>query len=499
MRRRLIDIFAAIRRRLVYIFAFLAVLLVSAVFSYWMLFFAILGGVYALFRLTEDSKKKIRLAPLFVVGTGLGLFLLFFLGVLRPTKRIGACVNGPTARVENLVRGRPANPVPRASVTPFEAQFRKKALQNEAWASETLYTDAIRNQITSFVQQERPDQQVPDVVDLRSKLVDLLSFLKDNAASGMNDPVLRRNGEKDLEKKLEDLVARIPAAKTPRDQRNLDDDLDRLVTNSPYFGLQLKLSSIQQLQQRLSNEDIKVSVVPRILVTGSRSEDGAQKADLMIFEEAVTLTAARGQLVEADAHLLAQEARLDGFQYELLLNQNGKESKPDDVEHVYFVPDSRTATLVSRRSAPLDGEPCSAGRLSGIRHLDLRWPQPYSTHIAVLSRIPRFGDVVSAVELDRSAKIKEIRVPQWSYFAAKEDLEVTHNEGSDILKDPKDQITQAALAGSDPFWIEIFRDTPLLRNPLIQPARAYLIAENAFSGVILMLLGLVISDRILKG
>jgi hypothetical protein len=486
------------RRRLVYIFFGLTVLLVSAILSYWLLFFALLGVVYlALFRLTEHSKKW--LAPLFVAGTTVGLFLLFFLGVLRPTKRIGACVNGPTARVENLVRGGPANPVSRASVTPFEAQFRKKALQNEAWASETLYTDTIRSQITSFVQQERPDQQVSDVVDLRSKLVDLLAFLKDNAASGMNDPVLRRNGEKDLEKKLEDLVARIPAAKTPRDQRNLDDDLDRLVTNSPYFGLQLKLSSIQQLQQRLSNEDIKVNVVPRILVTSSRKEDGAQSADLMIFEEAITLTAARGQLVEADAHLLAQEARLDRFQYELLLNQNGKESKPDDAEHVYFVPDSRTATLVSRRSVPLDGESCSAGWLSGIRHLDLRWPQPYSTHIAVLSRIPRFGDVVSAVELDRSAKIKEIRVPQWSYFAAKEDLEVAHKEGSDILKDPKDQITQTALAGSEPFWIEIFRDTPLLRNPLIQPAREYLIAENAISGFILMLFGLVISARILKG
>jgi len=470
-------------RRAVWIVAGIVMFICFALLSYWLLLFAMLGLAYfLLYRLVPRSKKW--LAPVFTGGTAIGLLLLFFAGVLRPTKRIGSCVTGPTTRAISFVSAPPSAPAVRPRGNPFQDAFRDKVSKYRSRARTTLYTGAVIDQLASFVDQNRSDKEVADVVELRSKLTELRSFLKAHAEDGLNDPEKLRQNEKVLEDELDQFIKRAAQATTPKDQRKLDDDFRRLVGQSPYFDLQLLLNNVQELQRKLTNADVTVRVAPRILFEN----------DQLVFEEAVTLTAGKGELVEVDVEPLAREAALDETRYEL-----AGDSKPDDQGRVVFAPGTRMATLVSRRSIKLSSaSSCSAGYLSGIQHLNLRWPQPYAVRLAVLSRVPEFGDVLSSIELDRAAKLESITLPLWSYFTAKEDLDLSHKQGGDVLKHPKDQLTQAAFSGPDPFWIEVFRDTPVLRNPLVQQYRDYLIAENAISGLVAMLLGLFLTDRVFK-
>ena len=459
--------------------------------SYWLLLFSLLGlGYFLLFKFPPASKKWF--GPAFVAGTSILLLVLFFAGVLRPTKQIGSCLVGPTMRGLSVARRQAAAPQRQQSQkqkSAYEISFTNKVFQYRDKARATLYTDLIVDQLTSFLDERRSAEQVANVIELRSKLTTLRSFLRNHSETGLDDPEKRRGNEKLLEKELDQFIERAGQTTTPTDKRRLDEDFSKFVLRSPYFDLQLLLSDLQDLQHRLANADVKGQVTPRISFENDR----------VVFEESVTLTAARGELVQADAEPLAHEAALDGMTYELILRQPEGDSRPEDLEHVDLSPNVSIVTLLSRRIVKVDAvNSCSAGYLSGIQHLDLRWPQPREVRLGVLSKTTDFGEIRSSIELDRNAKLDSVAIPLWSYFTAKEDLDVSRKQGVDTLKHPKEALTEASLSGPEPFWVELFRNTWLLRNPLVQRFRDYLIAENAISGFVVMLLAFFISKRIFK-
>jgi hypothetical protein len=487
------------RSKLAWIAAGMGIFVLCGVLSYWLLLFSLLGLTYFLFRFLPGSKGKKkggkkdregdRLGLFFVAGTSILLFVLFFTGVLRPTKHIGSCLTGPTMRGVSLIHNQKAALLPQQPQNSKQIDFINDVLRVRDRARSTLSTDLVLNQLTSFLEKQRSVKDVADVVELRSKLLELRSFLRSHSETGLDDPDARRANEKLLEGELDKLIDRAGKTTNPTEEQRLQADLDRIVTRSPYFDLQLRLSDLEDLQHHLANIDVKSEVTPRIYF----------KDDQLVLEESIALATTRGELMQVDAEPLAHEAALDGMAYELVLHQADGDFKFDDLEQVDFSPKSTTATLLSRRIVKVDAaSSCSAGYLSGIQHLNLRWPPLREMHLAVRSKTADFGVIRSSIELDRSSKLESIAIPLWSYFTAKEDLDVSRKQGVDTLKHPKDALTESALSGPDPFWIEVFRDTDLLRNPVVQHFRDDLIAENAISGFLVMVLTFLLSTRVFK-
>jgi len=445
--------------------------------SYWLFMFALVGalGYFAFWKPASLRKAGLGLLG----GAAIGLIVLFSIGYVRPTRRIGACEDGPTQRVARFV-SRFSPPVPAVSTdTPFEQRLRKSVFENLSRARSTLETDHITDEASAFVDQSRAENLSSDIVDLRSKLGELRAFLNsaESRTAGLNDPAKRRRGEQILETQLQGYAARVKNARSPADQRRLDEEFHKILNDSPYFDLALRLGNIQTLQHRLANADLAASVKPTILF------DGGQ----LIYEEAVTIIASRGELVQIDAEPLQREAGLDQFGYEIRLEQDGQRSTPPDAERVDLTPGSRTATLVSRRTVSV-GNRCTSGWRSAIQRLDLRWPSPYVARLAVLTRVPGFGEVHSTVTMNRDVKISEVRIPLWSFLTAKDQVDISRDAGWDVVRFSKDVVQSATAA--DPYWIEVLGPSRLIRNPIVYKLREYLIAENALMGLATLVLGI---------
>lgn len=469
-------------KRVIWFFGLLLFLGLLALVSYWLLLFSFLGLVYYLLHRWNADKRE-WLSPVLAGVTAFILVLLWYLGIIRPTKEIGSCLTGPSSRLTLLIEGKPPSSQVQNPAAAFQIELANRVMANRSRARATLYTDVVTEQATSFLEQNRTDEQSATVVDLRAKLTDLRSFLKSTKEIDLGDPNQRRAAELELEKELDGLIARARSVSNPAAQQQVNDDLSALLNRSPFFDLYLRLKQVQTLQQKLANSDITVTTKPRILVEGNQ----------FVFEEAIDLDAVRGELVEIDASPLVHEALLDKLTYNLRLQQPSGYSVPDNPEHVYVTPGIKHVTLLSQRRLDIGpAQSCTMGYLSSIRHLEIGWPQSYALQLIVVSNVTDFGKIISTVDLHRNAPMSEIDVPLWSYFTDKEELAVRRQEGHDVL-DPKQQLGLASFTSTDPFWVEIFKDDFWLRNVLAQRLKEYLIAENALMAVVSGAFGMILS------
>jgi len=465
-----------VRKKTALIVAGIAALVLFVAVSYWLLAFTVLGVVGYFVMLKRESLKQT--GGWLFVGLSAALIALFFLGYLRPTRAINSCLNRPTEWF--LQWTSPPKPGGDATAdTTFESDFRKVVFENINRAKLTLETDHIVDETSRFVEQTRSDALVPEVIDLQAKLGELRGFLNSNAsrAVGLDDPERLRRGQAALQNQLQGFARSVKSAGTPAAQRQLDDELHAVIRKSPFIDLALRLSTIQTLKRKLANADVTATVRPRITFDG----------DNVVYEEAITLTAARGELVWIDAEPLKKESDLGQFRSEIELEQGGKRTQSPESSRVDVTPGLRTATLITRRIGTVD-RTCTTGLGGGIHRLELRWPSPYVVRLATVIKTPDYGESHASVELDRNAQIDEVQIPLWSYLASKDQVEVIPRGDHSVIKYTKGKLIQSDMT-ADPFWIEVLGPSLVVRNFLVYRLREYLVVENALIAVAVLLIG----------
>jgi hypothetical protein len=460
-------------------------LVVVGSLSYWLLLLALLGIACAVLFRTTSSRIGRGAAVAFVL-VGVALVALYGFGYLRAAAHVGSCDTSIVARVASLGSSRPPGPDRQSTVAlRFQEDLRQRAFRFRNRARSTLQIDALMEQTSTFLDQPSAVKETPDYLALYDALQKLRSFLREQQLA---DRAVRRQQAAQLERQLDTLIARSRQATSPEIQQQLEEELLSITNKSLLFELHEKQRAVQLQARKVVSAVVEPRFASRVIFDG----------DQFNYEEEITLTATRGELVRIDAEPLRHEAEIEGMRHELLLRQGDETTRPGQLDNVQMTPGVRSVTLINRRYSTVGTEVvCAKSPVSPIRRLEPRWPYPYAIQLNVVSRIGPHT-LISTVEANRDARIEDVRVPLWSYYTAKDELALTQKEAFDVLTHPKDALTQNAFRTGEPFWMEIVGKSPLVRNPLVQKYRQYLIAEHALVTLVVLVIGAIVTDRLLK-
>lgn len=139
-----------------------------------------------------------------------------------------------------------------------------------------------------------------------------------------------------------------------------------------------------------------------------------------------------------------------------------------------------------------DGVVSTRFRPTSIKYILLRWPTPFPANLGLVMDLSEYDlpwEHSYNLTLERDIPIKQVELPEYSYFASGMQFERKHTGELDILKPSKGDIRPSDFRTRNHIWIELLPDSIIFRNPLVQKYKEFLIFENAFVGLIIATFG----------
>jgi hypothetical protein len=328
-------------------------------------------------------------------------------------------------------------------------------------------------------------QSAPGLEDARTAVNDgaqsIRGFLNDKGLSGRE---ARMKSYEALKTVVDTVLQSASKAVEAEDIRGLESNLFEADNRSDISQLAKRMFSLEEALLALTRQAVTTSSEYSIQWDASSS--------VATYREIITIASLQDALLDTiDASLLVREGESAGSSVRIGV-QKGDETPAyvSDPEHILVQPRSRQVKIMYDRAAPVSRPTfCSSAPMSTIQRANFIWPSS-APSVRLTGDIAR-GEQHLPVRVlhDRSKAetqtLESISLPASSVFAAARPLTLATRDGADVLTASKpDDLALRNFTAERNDWIEVFSDTVLLRNGVIQRFKNYLIVENAVAAIL---------------
>jgi hypothetical protein len=458
--------------------------------SWWLTVFSVLGIITAV---AAKYLNKAKQAGLIVVLAILTLSALGYFGILPAVSRkIPSQESSCTTTITNKTLEKAhLDPGAKGILIPRTTDFVQRRMEVERDASRILFqaraaigVDAAVTSVSRILDLESAPGLEETRRTVNSDAENIRKFLNDKNLSGREQRVKSAGA---LDEKVSGLMAQLKRTTSPDELAPIASALFEAETRSDMSQLAQKMFSLEEALRELTRQAVASSAVYEM------ESDGGPRAT---YRETITIRSLQDGLLDTiDASLLQREADSAGVGFKIRVQRgDGAPVEVKDPSNILIQPRQKTVKLIYDRFAPVAlPRYCAIAPIGVISRVVLEWPPSGSS--------VRFGGVLLKGDehlpvwfsFDRSKPetqvIEEIRMPANSVFATARQLEVSTRDDRDVLTSahPAD-LALAGFSGEGTNWIEIFDDSPVLRNGVTRKFKDYLIVENSIAAMFSLVL-----------